>query len=281
LLAAAAASTDRTIPASTPKPAHMLAVPGPYNPAASLPAKVVKRILELEFVEISEISVDAEPSANPTRAPAPARLPITDISVWVERFSLMAAVLVSRFPDKAAELFAYQASIVRAERNYEGKRWVLYDRQYRRQALARKDLNWSAPDSRLYNEAFTGRARAIARCNHCLQDDHTTPQCPLNPNYQAIALPWVPDQTPWPISSLSLNRAQQPGRSSICRRWNEGHCKFTWCKYRHECLGCGGNHMAIECPRRRPNPRSRSPIRGGPRPLAQQPTVAGFRGPRP
>jgi hypothetical protein len=44
--------------------------------------------------------------------------------------------------------------------------------QYRRQALERQDLNWSVIDSRLYNEAFTGRARPIARCTYCLQDDH-------------------------------------------------------------------------------------------------------------
>ena len=41
----------------------------------------------------------------------------------------MAAVLASRFPEKALELLAYQATIVRAERNYEGKCWVVYDRQ--------------------------------------------------------------------------------------------------------------------------------------------------------
>ena len=42
----------------------------------------------------------------------------------------MAAVLATRFPEKAPELFAYQATIVRAERNYEGKRLVSYDRQF-------------------------------------------------------------------------------------------------------------------------------------------------------
>eukprot|EP00731_Ephydatia_muelleri_P008707 Em0004g1045a len=48
-----------------------------------------------------------------------------------------------------------------------GRTWVAYDRQYRREALARKDLNWSATNSRLYNEAFTGCAKAIPRCCHC------------------------------------------------------------------------------------------------------------------
>ena len=71
----------------------------------------------------------------------------------------MAAILCTRFPHKASELLAYQAAIVRAERNYEGTQWVSYDRRYRREALARKDLNWSVPDPRLYSEAFTGRAK--------------------------------------------------------------------------------------------------------------------------
>ena len=72
-------------------------------------------------------------------------------------------------------MFVYQATIVRAEWNYEGQRWVTYDRQFRREALARKDLNWSVTDRdpRLYNEVFTDRARAIARCSFCLQDKTT------------------------------------------------------------------------------------------------------------
>ena len=96
--------------------------PRAFNPAASLSPKVVKRILELEFVEMSEMTVDDNTPQTPGRPPAPARLPITDISQWLERYSLMAAVLATRFPEKAPELFAYQATIVWAERNYEGKR---------------------------------------------------------------------------------------------------------------------------------------------------------------
>ena len=120
-----------------------------------MPARVVKRILDLEFVEMAELSTDDDLPQRPG-CPAPARLPVTSISQWVEKYSLMAAVLSTHFPEKAAELFAYQATIVRAERNYEGSRWVIYDRQFRREALVRKDQNWSIADPRLYNEAFTG-----------------------------------------------------------------------------------------------------------------------------
>ena len=133
---------------------------------------------------MSEVTVDD--NILTSRTPAMSRLPITSISVWVERFSLMAVVLATRFPEKASEFFAYQATIVRAERNYKGSRWVSYDRQFRWEALSRKDLNWSVTDPRLYNEAFSGRARCIARCNYCLQDDHVSGACPRNPNH-----PWT------------------------------------------------------------------------------------------
>ena len=63
----------------------------------------------------------------------------------------MAATLASLFPEKAPELFAYQATIIRVECNYEAGRWVSYDRQYRREALARKDLNSPVTDPWLYN----------------------------------------------------------------------------------------------------------------------------------
>ena len=177
----------------------------------------------------------------------------------------------TRFPDKAGELFAYQASIIRAERNYEGKRWVVYDRQYRREALARKDLNWSVQDSRLYNEAFTGRAKAIARCNVCLQDDHSASSCPRKPHQPMLA--WLPDASAWPGAGFTAHRTQSQ-QASICRRWNEGRCKFPNCKYR---LACGGAHMVLECTQKRSSQRSRSPIRGN----ARHPTpLSGTRGPR-
>ena len=120
------------------------------SPSAGLPARLSRRIVELEFVEMSELLPDSwqeetqplvvfDAQLNPRRLSRKA--PVQDISLWIECFSRMAAVLVTRYPDKGPELWAYQASIVRAARNYEGLAWVAYDRQYRREALARKDLN--------------------------------------------------------------------------------------------------------------------------------------------
>ena len=115
-------------------------------------------MLDLEFVEMAELFIEEDPPLGSNRLPTPARPLIRNISQWIERYSLMVALLSTRFPNKAPELFAYQAIIVQAERNYEDTCWTSYDRSYRHQALARKDLNWSVPGARLYSEAFTGRA---------------------------------------------------------------------------------------------------------------------------
>ena len=121
-VASAAHAGSGPLPYSEPQskavPGPAVASRGPYNPAAVLPTKVAKRILDRDFVEMSEIALDDPPVQVPGQPPLPARPPVQDISVWVEKYLVMAALLASRFPEKAPELFAYQASIVRAGRNF-------------------------------------------------------------------------------------------------------------------------------------------------------------------
>ncbi len=66
------------------------------------------------------------------------------------------------------------------ERNYEGH-------QFWREELAPWDLNWSIVNSRLYSEAFTGYAKAIPGCPHCLSDDHMGMTCISNLGNVAVA----------------------------------------------------------------------------------------------
>ncbi len=234
--------------------------PGPFNPAASLAPKVAKKILELDFVEMADVTIDAAPEPTASRPFTPSRPPVTNISQWTERFATMAALLSQRFPAKAPELFAYLATVVRAERNYEAGRWAAYDRQYRREALAKKSLDWSVPDQRLYNEAFTGRAKAIPRCAVCLMDDHQAHNCPQGSNQSWLGwpgnlLPWgLPQMAPAPGSSRPSRRSNE-----VCRRFNEGRCRMPTCRYVHTCTACGGEHPAIQCGRVRQ--RDRSPVR--------------------
>ena len=116
LLASAATAKQPQQPPGASAIANLTG-PGPYNPAASLPPKIVKRILGLEFVEMAELKADIwveEPPAGDSGHPArrqSTKPPVTDIKVCLECYSRMAAILVMRFPEKGPELWAYHAVV--------------------------------------------------------------------------------------------------------------------------------------------------------------------------
>lgn len=163
----------------------------------------------------------------------------------------MAAVLVTLFPEKGPEVWAYQTTILKAAHTYEGSNWVSYDRQYRRDMLACKDLNWSIPNTRLYNEAFTGLARMLPRCPHCLSEDHTGPACPYNPNPLVIGWFQDPRQLLPPTAQLTQPQAglrSRTGRREICRNFNNDLCYMARCRFLHICTECNGPHPLTRCP---------------------------------
>lgn len=106
LLAAVAVSPQAALQAANPTPtlpttSPSLLVPGPFNPAEVLPAKVIRRIIDLEFLEMAEVA-EPELPLVPGRPPPPGRPPVTELSQWLERYSLMAVTLAIRFPHKGA-----------------------------------------------------------------------------------------------------------------------------------------------------------------------------------
>ena len=149
---------------------------------------------------------------------------------------------------------------------------MAYDRQYRREALLRQYLNWTACNARQYSVAITGMAKLIPTCQHCLSEAHGSDSCPMDPNppmvYQTAAKPTPTAQSRTPLQG-------QPGRprsldtAEICRNYNGNRCRRPHCRYLHICSECYYPHPYALCPRNpgRTTPkglRSRSP----PRPLA-------------
>ena len=102
---------------------------GPYNPASSLPPKMVKKILSLEFIEMSEHRGDIWPDDSTTDTPATprrtAKPPVISIKTWLECYARMAAVLGSRFPKKKPELWAYQSTILRAAHDFDPLKFAI------------------------------------------------------------------------------------------------------------------------------------------------------------
>ena len=110
---------------------------------------MAKKVLALEFVEMSDLQCtctyvrgdiwadESMPADHPHSVHrTPTKTPVTDIRVWLQCYARMAALLVTRFPEKGPELWANQSTITKAAHNYEGSNWVAYDRQFRRNMLA-------------------------------------------------------------------------------------------------------------------------------------------------
>jgi len=181
-----------------------LALPG----FSSVPPKLVKRLLEKQYVEMWEMLPETwqlEAESTCCRTKCPKRSLVTDISVWTECFATMAAVLSSAYPDKAPHFFAYLRTITKASRTFDTTAWASYDSAFRRQAANRGSLDWRLIDPALYNEAFAGRAKVIPRCRYCLGDTHASSECSN-----------APDGT---THGHEINSASRPARTP---KW-EGH----------------------------------------------------------
>lgn len=158
--------------------------------------------------------------------------------LWVKCFSTLVAVLASKYPQHVPNFMAYQKAIVRASQNFDDYSWVVYDRCYRHQAAATKNLVWSIPESGLHNEAFTGRAKAIPCCQHCLSENHTLSDCP-----------------DCPLDTQREHRHQRDRNSQVCggfspeyfQLFNQVRCRSRRCKYQHLCNLCSLPHQAQIC----------------------------------
>lgn len=183
---AVAMAADRNVP-PVPDPTALTAQLEGMLGLATLPPKLMKRILNREYVDMFEIlpeswRIEADTASQAGQGKRPRRGPITNIDVWCECYSVLAAVLSAAYPVKAPHFFAYMRTIVRASRNFEGTAWVSYDVSFRRAAANKRSLDWGLPDPGRFNDAFVGRSKVIPRCTYCLSDTHTADDCPDAPS---------------------------------------------------------------------------------------------------
>ena len=116
-----------------------------------LPSKLVKKILDLEFVEMTELMPDSWRSekgeyqcCSSHSHCIPKRGPVINILLWLECYSSLVAVLSSKYPNKIGQFMAYQKTIIRAHRSFIGEGWVVYDSCFRRKA-ANTGERWISP----------------------------------------------------------------------------------------------------------------------------------------
>ena len=216
----------------------------------ALPAKLIKRIQELEYIDMGELVPESwRHQDDETRCchRRPQRKgPVTDILLWVECFSSMVTVLSAKYPEKAPDFMSYLKVIVKASRTFKGDGWVTYDSCYRRNAALMKSLEWGRVDFNLYNETFTGQARPIRRCSYCNSEHHVESDCTL-----------APDTRPYRDNKDRYRDRYPSTRPSaplihLCHLYNAKYgnkCPYNPCKFTHVCLECKGKHPLSSCNR--------------------------------
>ena len=257
--------------------ANLSSPAAPVTPAAAtvpassspLPAKLVKRILDREYIDMVELVPDSwrfqEEEQNKCchQNKRLRRGPVTDILLWVECYASLVEVLSSCFPQKTSELMTYLKTIVKAHRSFAGEGWVTYDSCYRRKAAITKSLDWGQVDFTLYNETFTGRAKIIALCKFCLSEHHISSECAFAPDMPSHKLDSVTRPTLRP--QYDTGKLYTP----ICHLFNNRAGKiyrFNPCRFGHICNICRGSHPASQCGSRPPPSkwqRSASPVGKG------------------
>ena len=221
-----------------------------------VPERLAKKILNLEFVEMRELMpetwlMEEEERSRPTWClPRQKNAPVTDILQWLQCFAAMVGVLSQRFPAFVPDMMAYQTTIIKCSRDFDGLAWAQYDRAYRRQVAQSKDLRWSRLNTTLYSLCFARKAKRGVACSHCLSDAHTSEGCPDKP-----AKAYLPVWYRSSPSTASTGSAPQYGQHlKVCHLSNAkggSKCTYTNCKFAHVCAMCRGGEATHDLPAQR------------------------------
>ena len=244
------------------------------NSIPPVPAKLVKRIQALEFVDMRELLPDnialAERLAILPTGLASQRPPgLQEIGgerallTWVSSFATYVAILAGSHPGRVADMLAYMRLIVREASKFGGMGWLTYDAVFRRNQEG-SSAPWNYLDASLHQVYIANqRERVTAPCQHCQEIDHSTAECavasilakPVNrgTDHRGSAGPERPSRKGKRPSPYTRQRP-------VCGSWNAGNCSFPGtCVFAHVCSNCYGPHQASSC-RERPQTSS-----GGPR----------------
>ena len=98
-----------------------------------VPEKLVIKITRLEFVEMQELMPDTwlREEEGPKLLAWPRRrsAPVTNILQWLSCYSVMVGVLSRTYTGMVPEFMAYQATVIRCYRDFEGLAWAHAVRQ--------------------------------------------------------------------------------------------------------------------------------------------------------
>ena len=173
----------------------------------------------------------------------------------------MVSILAEKYPSQISDLMAYQSTIVKCAKCYQGLAWVAYDMEFRRKAAKSKSLDWGTIDQSACAKFFTGSPMPLVRCHVCLEE-HPTQQCPQTVNPFMLPQMWMlhnpqyQQQSKQPIQFQRQHDAAPSEMSTPCTRspdlWSfysvlGNRCNLQNCSYQRACSACGGGNNCAQC----------------------------------
>lgn len=240
--------------------------PPPFKIANSIvpiPAKLVRKIQALEYVDMRELLPDnialAERLAVLPTGCAPPKQPggreiggDRALLSWVSSFATYIAVVAEAHPGRVNDMLAYMRLIIREASKFGGTGWLTYDAVFRRNQEG-TPAPWSYLDASLHQVYIASqREKTVVPCKHCHEIDHLPSECAIVSLLPKSAAPPL-EPTPERPTSKGKRPAPYSRQRPICASWNTGNCKFPGrCSYAHVCLACYGAHPAVACKERPP-----------------------------
>ena len=201
-----------------------------------IPGKLVRRIQNGHFIDMTELLPDNLEAANATdndqsKAASRKHQDVTHIIDWIQCFSTYIAVASRAKPERVLDLIAYLNLIINSQRGFEDLDWASYDHQFRQKASITSTMQWDVMEGTLWN--------------------------------------WSRSNSGTRLSSLrSHSSAFSTKKVPICLEWNEypsEGCPHHNCHYEHVCYRCinipaitDNRHKAIHCPNKERKPLKQS-----------------------
>ena len=219
-----------------------------------VPAKLVKRILRGEYVDMAELLKDNMEVAR-RRAVSEAeegrvrinRHEIPDMLSWLQCFSLYTAVVGNKFPEKVQDRWAYQATIIAKHRWSGGKGWRLYDAGFWQQIVSIESAEFRKLNQALYATTFLANGIVGHFCGSCLQTNHSQEDCALNPARVVQVVRLREPSRERREGGRTGEHSTKRRRRGACYAWNDGRCSFPNCRFDHICLRCHREHKRPVC----------------------------------
>ena len=229
-----------------------------------VPAKVVAQIWKGEYIDMADLLRDnleadrrratAQRGAQQQGQAKATRLEVPDLLSWAQCFSEYVGVAAEKHPHRVKQLLAYQATILREARRCGGNGWRAYDAMFWQLAATDDTIDWSRLNPSLYATSFMVQQGGGSRiCHLCMGADHVQDDCalaPLQTNAQRMVPADARDERPVGHSGNRQSaRDSRPRRQSdqACYLWNDERCQYPYCRYRHVCLRCRGDHRVPGC----------------------------------